>query len=86
MIWLKCPKTIWVGRSKLEVGTFSGVLEFMSFSFQWSKMSKKRNSERIMKGTRKFSEHGKQVRKDIRAIKKGYLDKENKRCYVPGGF
>ena len=50
-------------------------------------LSQQRDNVRIQKGDRKFSEHGKQVKRNIsRAIKKGYLDKEKRVSYVPGGF
>jgi hypothetical protein len=102
VIWTKCPKSVYVGRSVLEMGTNSAVLEFNEGSFGVSSvfkhfgisngyafylLSEKRDEERVAKSTQKTDEEGKQKRKTIRAVKKGYIDKEkDKDSYMPGGF
>ena len=98
VIWTKCPKSVYVGRSVLEMETNSAVLEFNEGSF-WCKfcfptfwysfnlLSENRDRERVAKSSKKTNKEGKQKRKTIRAVKKGYIDKEkDKDCYMPGGF
>ena len=102
VIWTKCPKSVYVGRSVLEMGTNSAVLEFNEGSsgvssvfqhfgitngYSFNLLSEKRDRERVAKSSKKTNKEGKQKRKTIRAVKKGYIDKEkDKDCYMPGGF
>ena len=102
VIWTKCPKNVYLGRSVLEMGTNSAILEFNDGSFGVSsvlkyfeisngycfdRLSEKRDKERVDKSTKKMNQERKLKRKTIRAVKKGYIDKErDKESYIPGGF
>ena len=102
VIWTKCPKDVYLGKSVLEIGTNSAILEFNDGSFGVSSvlkyfgisngycfdlLSEKRDKERVDKSIKKTNPEGKLKRKKIRAVKKGFIDNEkDKESYVPGGF
>ena len=104
-IWNKIPKNVFVSRRVLQMGVNSAIIEFndgnaeiekvlnllgINFGRETNNGTMKRNSKRIDHSRRKSSELGKQRRKKLRTIKKGFADKEKEleevECYVPGGF
>ena len=91
IVWTRCPKTIYVSRSVMELGVNSAVLHYnegacgISNVFSYFKIdngyymekgSIKRNKVSVRKMDIKSSEGGKTKRKKIRAVKKGLIVKE----------
>ena len=78
-------ETIKQGRNSFETNLLG-----INFGRETNNGTMKRNSKRIDHSRRKSSELGKQRRKKLRTIKKGFADKEKEleevECYVPGGF
>ena len=89
--WKKCPKDVFVCRTVLEIAVFSAVIDFnegsesltnvtealgiRSGTFMESSFEDKDALQLKMKNI-KSSEKGKQRRKKLRAIRKGFQDKE----------
>ena len=105
IIWAKVPKSVFVGRGVLEMGVNSAIIEFNDGSNGVHKVlnylgvetgyltklgSIARNKRRISHSARKCSTNGKQRRRTLRTIKKGFLDTEKElekeESYVAGGF
>ena len=91
IIWTRCPKTIYVNRSVLELGVNSAVLHYNEgasgisdvFSYfnitsgiYMEKGNMAKNKTSIKKMNIKTSESGKKRRKRLRAVRKGLLVKE----------
>ena len=91
IVWTRCPKTIYVSRSVMELGVNSAVLHYnertcgISNVFSYFEIDKgyymekgsiKRNKVSVRKMDIKSSEGGKAKRKKIRAVKKGLIVKE----------
>ena len=91
IVWTRCPKTIYVSRSVMELGVNSAVLHYneeacgISNVFSYFKIdngyymekgSIKRNKVSVRKMDIKSSEGGKKKRRKIRAVKKGLIVKE----------
>ena len=90
IIWLKCPKNIYIQRPVFEMGVNSAILEynlgangiqevFNYFSSTTGKFTSSGSAKRdsgVRFTKRKSSEHGKTQRKKLRSIKKGFSDKE----------
>ena len=98
VIWKKCPKDIYVSKKILEIGVSSAVIEFndgrsglksvidqlgLPISQYMMNGFLERDIERIKKLARKSSEKGKTVRKKLRAIRKGFQDKEKEQEETP---
>eukprot|EP00794_Sanderia_malayensis_P014632 gene14632-16150_t len=100
IVWKKCPKA-YVGRNTLEMGVCSAVLSFndgptginrvfkllrFSENVQFEKMAAKKTKVQKAKRTERF----KARRKKLRALHKGYVDKEKevegKDSYASGFF
>ena len=105
MIWLKCPKRVFVKRSTLEMGVNAAVLDFNEGAKGLSRVlqqycidigvfmldgSDKRNKVRVQSMKRKAMEKTRKRRKQLRSIKKGFIDaekeKESSVAYKPGTF
>ena len=91
VIWKKCPKQTYVSKKILEIGVSSAVLEFNEgtagiFSVflklgihtgkYMNKATSVSNATRISSALKKSSKQGLVRRKKLRAIKKGFSDKE----------
>ena len=103
IIWRRSPKSIFVGRVVLESAVNSSVIEFNEgpngiFSvlnkFHLTgyvtpmKLNEKKK-ETIKRSLQKSTDRVKKRRKQLRTIKKGYLDKDDEEKnskYIPGGF
>ena len=105
IIWSKVPKAISVCKGVLEMGINSAIIEFndgpngihkvlnfvgVEAGYQTQLKSAARNKRRVSRSVKKCSVKGKQRRKTLRTIKKGFLDQEKElekeECYVAGGF
>ena len=105
IIWTKCPKNIYVEKDVLELGVNSAVLEFNEgpsgihsvlnhFSIKSGIFTKKASAEKLKVRVRgidkKESEAVRRRRKQLRSIRKGYLDKEREEeggeSYVSGAY
>ena len=104
LIWSRVPKRTFVGKSTLEMGTYSAVLcyndgakgvldvlsQFELHGICTEKSASLRNQDRVNRMMRKSSDYGKQRRKKLRTIKKGYVDVEKLHepleSYIPGGY
>ena len=90
-IWKKIPKAVFVGRSVLEIGVYSALIEFNDGAGGVTKVlsllgvqsgrfaeyaTPQINADRIKNYVKKSSDAGKQRRKTLRAIKKGYSDQQ----------
>ena len=90
VIWVKCPKNVFVHRPVLELGVYSAVVEFNEGGNGISKVfnhfgingfctgnsSFSRDKLRNKKMANKSTEQGQKSRKHLRAKKKGLFDKE----------
>ena len=104
-IWKKCPKNVYVSRNIIEIGVASAVLEFNNGTQGIRKVyenaglhlgkfiaaaCKKKGKSRISIMTHKSSDSVKKRRKKLRAIRKGFCDKEKEEeggeSYVSGGY
>ena len=104
-IWKKCPKNVYVSRNIIEIGVASAVLEFnngtqgikkvyenagLHFGKFITAACKKKDKSRISIMTHKSSDSVKKRRKKLRAIRKGFCDKEKEEeggeSYVSGGY
>ena len=98
VIWKKCPKDIYTSRKILEIGVNSAVISFndgalaskqilSSAGVHVGKFTiaglQKLDKVRIKSMTKKASKKGKQRRKTLLAVKKGYIDKENDQEKTP---
>ena len=104
VVWTRCPKNIFIGRRTFELSLNSAVLHYNDGSNGMQAVlnyfglngkatvvkSIERDRRCVEKIMKKSSEIGKKQRKKLRAIKKGYLDKEKENekseSYVAGGF
>ena len=102
VIWKKCPKDIYVGRSTLEMGVDSAIISFnfgairlldvfkeygLPDALHTNTFCRKKDISRIKESCRKESDKGKSSRKRLRAVRKGFGDKEKERegvVYGPG--
>ena len=88
-IWKRCPRDVYVGRTVLEIGTVSAVINFNEGFQGMLKVLKKlgvtpgeycvnscekKDSNRIRLMERKATPASKQQRKQLRAKRKGYAD------------
>ena len=91
IIWLKCPKAIYVERPTLEIGVYSAVLQYnegaqgfipvlkhfeFSSGLYFNQGVLHRNNVSIRTSQQKDSDTGKKRRKALRRRKKGFIDKE----------
>ena len=104
LIWQKCPKAVYVERLTIEIATASAVLQFNDGATGVNQVvkrlgilpgkyaeiaAKKRNRKRLNDSLRSASLEGKQKRRKLRSIKKGYEDKEEEQedqIYASGAF
>lgn len=105
VIWKKCPKDVYISKKVLEIGVYSAIIEFndgrsgliplmkllgLPISSYLTTSFKNRDCERINKIGKKSTEKGKQRRKKLRAIRKGFEDKnkeqEKKPAYASGAY
>ena len=91
ILWKKCPKEIFVGRSTLELATYSAIITYndgferlsdvlsklgLEVSMYFFDGAAKKNNQRIASCMKRSSEKGKKRRKILRATRKGFTDKE----------
>lgn len=91
VLWNKCPKEVFVGKTILELATNSAVIHFnegflrLKDVFKFLKLpvnkymidgAKRKDAKRVQNATKVSSETGKRQRKKIRAKRKGFTDKE----------
>ena len=107
LIWKKFPKDVYVSRNIIEIGVASAVLEFnngtqgirkiyenagLHFGKFITAACKKKNKNRIGIMTHKSSDSVNKKIKKLRAIRKGFCDKEKEEeeegdeSYVSGGY
>ena len=105
IIWMKCPKKVFVERAILQLCVNSAILQFNEGQFGIVKVFKKLgvlsgvsfniisdqvNRHSIQNSINKASDNTKAKRKQLKAIKKGLLDKELHKeggeSYFKGGF
>ena len=105
ILWQKCPKQVFVGRDTLQLSLYSAVINFnIGFSgimqvlrtlgLCISKYADhgciKTDQLRIAHSKRTSSEEGKRRRKKLRALNKGFVDKEmeeeGRKSYSSGSF
>ena len=94
IIWLKCPKRVYVKRSTLEMGVNAAVLEFNEGANSLSRViqqysiedgifmtagSDKKNKSRVKSMENKALEKVRKRRKQLRSIKKGFNDAEREK-------
>ena len=92
IVWLKCPKTVFVNRQNIELGVNSAILQFNDgthgivnvleqFSIRYGIYtnigSSKKDETSIRWSSTKSSEARKKNRKRLHGIKKGVIDKNN---------
>ncbi len=98
IIWNRCPKTVFVNRTVLELSVFSATISFndgfKGLSTVFSKLgfvdpghyyvvgSIQKDNKRIRQCKRQSSDESKKRRKQLWAIKKGYLDRDRE---IEGG-
>ena len=90
-IWRKCPKEVYVSRKIIEIGSSSAVIEFNDGKCGAQKLFKalgmttgrftrqgciKKDRVRISNSGNKSMENTKKRRKQLRAQRKGFTDKE----------
>ena len=104
IIWTKCPKNIFVERNVLEIGVNSATIEFNDgpkgiykvlshFNVRPGYLTRRKSTEKLLKRVKatekRQSEISKRRRKQLRSIKKGFIDKEKEKeggdSYVAGG-
>lgn len=91
VIWQKCPKAVYTSRNVIEIATASAVINFNDGAHGIEMVMKrlgitpgkfmvrhgrKKNLKRLNDSFKKASNTGKQRRKKLRALKKGYEDRE----------
>ena len=105
IIWKKCPKGIFVNRTVLEISVSSAIIDFNDGKIGLCKVTENLgllpghcmlqqchslDIKRIRNSEIKTSEKSKKRRKRLRAIRKGYIDKEKeeegKDSYNSGSF
>ena len=104
VIWQKCPKAVYISRNVVEIATASAVINFNDGAHGIEEVMKrlgiipgkfmvrhgrKKNLHRINDSLKKASKTGKQRRKKLRAMKKGYEDKEKEKegeIYKSGSY
>ena len=105
ILWQKCPKEVFVGRDTLEISLYSAIINFndgfsgikdvlrtlgLNVSKYVDNGVTQKDQQRITHSKRKSSEEGKRRRKKLRALKRGYIDKEMEdeggKSYLSGSF
>ena len=104
VIWQKCPKQVYCSRHVIEIGTASAVINFNDGAKGICKVLikmgiipgknmiegiKRKNSKHVKDSQRNASASGKQRRRKLRSLKRGYEDKEKEQeeeVYQSGAF
>ena len=105
IVWKKCPKDTFISRIVLEIGVASVVINFndgmsgfeklfsrlnLSFGVIINSGAIEKDQQRIKNMNNKFQETVKMKRKKLRAVRKGYIDKEKDNeggeSYLTGNF
>ena len=105
IVWKKCPKDTFISRIVLEIGVASVVINFndgmsgfeklfsrlnLSFGVIIKSGAIEKDQQRIKNMNNKFQETVKMKRKKLRAVRKGYIDKEKDNeggeLYLTGNF
>lgn len=104
LVWDRCLKEVWVGKLVLEQATYSAVAHFNDGSsalinilcqmglvpgYFTQKNCVQADFNRLSSARRKSCDEVKQRRKDLRAMKKGFIDKNIEKegeSYSKGGF
>ena len=105
ILWQKCPKQVFVGRDTIKLSLYSAVINFnigfsgimqalrtlgLSISKYANHGCIKKDQLRIAHSKRKRSKEGKRGRKKLRALNKGFVDKEmeeeGRKSYSSGSF
>ena len=104
IIWQKCPQQVYCSRLVIEIGTASAVLNFndgakgicnvllkMGMNSRKNMIDgiRRKDVRRIKDSQRNASDSGKQRRRKLRSIKRGYGDAEKEQeeeVYKPGAF
>ena len=94
VIWKKCPKDVYVGRPTLEMGINSAIISFNCGASSILDVTReygledgiyainfcyKKDELRVKESNRKVCVKGKSARKRLRAIRKGFGDKEKEK-------
>ena len=104
-VWRKCPKDVYVSRRIVELGSCSAVIEFndgksgklqvlrtlgMVTGIFTCNGCRRMDHRRISSSVRKSTDKSKKRRKQLRAIRKGYADKEREQegceAYASGKY
>jgi hypothetical protein len=105
LVWKRCPKDVFVCKDVLDIATFSAILNYndgtngLLVIFEKLKISAGRfshdgannlDTSRVKNMDKKETVEVKKARKDNRAARKGYIDKERDKeggdSYVSGNF
>ena len=104
LIWNRCMKEVWVSKKTVEQGVALAVAHFNDGSrallnvlnimgivpgYFTTKACHKSDTDRINKSKKKFTDKQKQRRKTLRAIHKGYIDRNEQKegvTYEAGAF
>ena len=105
LVWRKCPKDVHVSRRIVELGSCSAVIEFndgksgklqvlrtlgMVTGIFTCNGCRRMDHRRISSSVRKSTDKSKKRRKQLRAIRKGYADKEREQegceAYASGKY
>ena len=105
IVWKKCPKDTFVSKKVLDIGVASAVIHFNDGFGGFQKLFARLNlnigvygqhgavekdSQRVKNMDRKSTTEGKKLRRKLRAVRKGHIDKEKLTeggdSYVAGNF
>ena len=105
IVWKKCPKDTFISKMILEIGAASAVINFndgmsgfeklfrrlnLSFGVNTKKGAIEKDEQRIKNMKNKSQGNVKRKRKKLRAVRKGYIDKEKENeggeSYLTGNF
>ena len=105
VLWQKCPKEIFVGRDTLEIASYSAIINYNEGFYKIKDVFAQlgipvnkyflheaiaKDKQRVNLSAIKSSDFGRNRRKRLRAIKKGFLDKERDKedgeSYSAGSF
>ena len=101
VIWKKCPKDVYVGRTTLEMGVHSAIISsncgassILDVTREYGlqdgayvdKFCHKKDELRVKESNHKVCEKGKSARKRLRAVRKGFGDKDKEKEGVVYGY
>ena len=105
IIWQKCPKSVFVTKKVLDIGVASAVINYndglrgfenlfsflkVPFGCYTAEGALKKDHSRVINMNKKSQTNQKTIRKKIRAVRKGFIDKEKETeggdSYSAGNF